>query len=165
MATARARRAELGSRLCSSSITRNGSHSFSSRSTAACKADDRNPRSPSRGEPTDAGDNGIGLCHLVPRYFPVGVVTCVNLILRKDCTGQQRARALVNIDTNGKSRPLPTLRTRYSCSLCACICAVRLNVVLHDIPLSSFSRLSHKMTHDAVWFSRPRKYGKGSRQW
>jgi small subunit ribosomal protein S29e len=21
------------------------------------------------------------------------------------------------------------------------------------------------MTHDAVWFSRPRKYGKGSRQW
>ena len=22
-----------------------------------------------------------------------------------------------------------------------------------------------KMTHDAVWFSRPRKYGKGSRQW
>ena len=22
-----------------------------------------------------------------------------------------------------------------------------------------------KMTHDAVWFSRPRKFGKGSRQW
>ena len=22
-----------------------------------------------------------------------------------------------------------------------------------------------KMTHDAVWFSRPRKYGMGSRQW
>ncbi|KAF5356154.1 hypothetical protein D9756_003988 [Leucocoprinus leucothites] len=21
------------------------------------------------------------------------------------------------------------------------------------------------MTHDAVWFSRPRKFGKGSRQW
>ncbi|CAE6518733.1 unnamed protein product [Rhizoctonia solani] len=21
------------------------------------------------------------------------------------------------------------------------------------------------MTHDAVWFSRPRKYGKGSREW
>ncbi|RDB28477.1 40S ribosomal protein S29 [Hypsizygus marmoreus] len=29
----------------------------------------------------------------------------------------------------------------------------------------SSSRHPHsKMTHDAVWFSRPRKYGKGSRQ-
>lgn len=25
--------------------------------------------------------------------------------------------------------------------------------------------LQTKMTHDAVWFSRPRKFGKGSRQW
>ncbi|VDB93362.1 unnamed protein product [Peniophora sp. CBMAI 1063] len=31
-------------------------------------------------------------------------------------------------------------------------------------PPSPSRALQDKMTHDAVWFSRPRKFGKGSRQ-
>ena len=36
---------------------------------------------------------------------------------------------------------------------------------LHSFSFGFESGQKTKMTHDAVWFSRPRKFGKGSRQW
>jgi small subunit ribosomal protein S29e len=38
-------------------------------------------------------------------------------------------------------------------------------VIVYYLNPTSFALLNTAMTHDAVWFSRPRKYGKGSRQW
>lgn len=62
-------------------------------------------------------------------------------------------------------RPTPTQATGKVSPLAA---LAPPHALVYSSPVSHHFTASSKpakMTHDAVWFSRPRKYGKGSRQW